>query len=200
MNQLTVCHDCDALYRLPELPMGGVAYCTRCGAELMRRGCENLDQTLALTLTGLILFLIANLNPLLILKLGGRMQGNTFFDGVQLFFQAGMWDLSILLCFTTMVFPLLIVLGMLYILLPLKLGRRPWQMGRVFRLVNGVTPWAMVGVYMLGIFVAYVKLIAMATVVPGVALYAFLALLLTMTQARATLNPRLIWNQIPVAS
>ncbi|MBF0438330.1 MAG: paraquat-inducible protein A [Magnetococcales bacterium] len=196
MNALVACHDCDALYRLPELPVGGVVRCERCGAELLRRRASTLDSTLAFSLTGLILFLIANLNPLLILKLGGRVQGNTLFAGVEALAKAGMWELAVLVFGTSMLFPLVTLVGMLYLLLPLKFGQLPKGAHLVLRLVNAVTPWAMVGVYMLGIFVAYVKLISMATVVPGMALYAFLGLLLVTAAARATLDPWMIWNRI----
>lgn len=199
MNALSVCHDCDALYRLPELPLGGVARCVRCDAELYRRRKENLDYTLAFTITGFIFLLVANLNPLLILKFGGRMQSNTLLTGIEALWHEGMVDLALLVLGTSLLFPFFTLIGMLYILLPLKFGYHPWKLALVFRLINEITPWAMVGVYMLGIFVAFVKLMSMATVVPGIALYAFLGVLLITAAAKATLDPRMIWEQIPVS-
>lgn len=201
MNSLSACHDCDALYRIPELPHGGVIHCARCGAELHRSpGCQGAEISLAWTVTGLILFLIANGNPLLILKLGGRVQGNTLLAGVEALAGEKMWDLVVMVFGTTMLFPFLMLIGMLYVLLPLQFGRVPWRLALVFRLVNLVTPWAMMGVYLLGILVAYVKLISMATVVPGVAMYAFFGLIVAIAAARATLDARWIWRQIPVSS
>ncbi|MEO5330944.1 MAG: paraquat-inducible protein A [Magnetococcus sp. YQC-5] len=196
---LSACHDCDALYRIPDVPSGSVVRCLRCGAELYRDRAHSLDIPLAWTCTGMILFLIANLNPLLILQLGGRMQSNTLLAGVQALAYEGMWDLAILVFCTSILFPFLILALLLYVLLPLRFDYMPWQLARIFRLVQAVTPWAMVGVYVLGIFVAYVKLISMATVVPGIALYALFALLLVTSALQATLDPRMIWSRIPVS-
>ncbi|MBF0128134.1 MAG: paraquat-inducible protein A, partial [Magnetococcales bacterium] len=130
---------------------------------------------------------------------GGRSQGSTLMGGVEALAGEGMWDLVALVFGTSMLFPFLLLAGLCHILLPLKFGRLPWRMALILRLVNGVTPWAMMGVYLLGVLVAYVKLIAMATVVPGVALYAFFGLILATSAARASLDPRVVWNRLPVS-
>ena len=64
-EDLLACHDCDALHRLGALPSGATGRCTRCGADLYHARPENLATPLAWTLTGLILFIIANTHPLL---------------------------------------------------------------------------------------------------------------------------------------
>ncbi|MBF0192401.1 MAG: paraquat-inducible protein A [Magnetococcales bacterium] len=196
----TLCHDCHGAFRLPELPPGGVARCPRCGAELARRGNASPDAPLALALTGLILYIMANAQPLLILRLGGRQLGNTLLDGVVAMTREGMWDLALLVFLTSMLFPVLMLLGLIHILLPLKFGHKPRQGVRVFRMVLAVTPWSMVGIYTLGLFVAYVKLTSMASVLPGMALFAFFGLLLISSAARATLNPARIWEQLSPAT
>ena len=53
----------------------------------------------------------------------------------------------------------------------------------------------MMEVYMLGVLVALVKLADMATIIPGVAIYSFGALIITMAAADAWLDPRIIWNR-----
>jgi len=50
----------------------------------------------------------------------------------------------------------------------------------VLRRLHELSPWSMIEVYMLGIFVAYVKLAQLATVTLGVAVYALGALMVTM--------------------
>ncbi|MBF0272529.1 MAG: paraquat-inducible protein A [Magnetococcales bacterium] len=196
----TLCHDCHAPSRLPPLPPGGVARCPRCGAELARRGTSSPDAPLALALAGLILYLMANAQPLLILRLGGRQLGNTLLAGVLAMTREGMWDLALLVFLTSMLFPALMLLGLIHTLLPLKLGHQPRQGIRVFKMVLAVTPWSMVGIYTLGLFVAYVKLTSMASVMPGMALYAFFGLLLVTSAARATLNPAQVWERLAPAT
>ncbi|MBF0296951.1 MAG: paraquat-inducible protein A [Magnetococcales bacterium] len=200
MNRLIVCHECDALYRTPDLPAGGVAHCVRCGAELFRSSGNGLNRALAWTLTGLILLPIAHLNPLLIMHLGGRIRENTLLAGVEALARAGMWDLALLVFGTTMLGPGLLLAGMCYLLLPLRCGRVPRRMADAFRLVRLVTPWSMVGVFLLGILVAYVKLTAMAGVVPGLASLAMCGLMVAIAAARASLDDHALWNLAPEGS
>ncbi|MBF0180158.1 MAG: paraquat-inducible protein A [Magnetococcales bacterium] len=200
LSRLIVCHECDALYRTPDLPEGGVARCARCGAELFRSSHGGPDRALAWTLTGLILLPIAHLNPLLVMHLGGRIRENTLLAGVEALAREGMWDLALLVFGTTMLAPGLLLAGMFYLLLPLRFGRAPRGMAEVFRLVRLVTPWSMVGVFLLGILVAYVKLTAMAGVVPGLASHAMGGLMVAIAAARASLDDHALWNLAPEGS
>ena len=60
--------------------------------------------------------------------------------------------------------------------------------------------WLLLAVLAVGVFVALVKLADLATIVPGVAIYAFGALIVIMAAASTTLDPRIVWNELPVAS
>lgn len=62
----------------------------------------------------------------------------------------GMGELGLVVCLTSIVFPLLLVGGMLWLLIPVRLGFVPWGMGRVYRMVRLLDPWALVGVFLLG--------------------------------------------------
>lgn len=194
---LLACHECDALYRARELPVGQVALCQRCGNVLYRHSSLDPNRPLALSLTGLVLFVIANAFPLLSLELGGNSQESTLFSGVLALFHENLWAVAVLVFCTSILFPLLSLLGMVYLLLPLTLKRRPlWQSARVFRFYLTLMPWGMTGVYLLGVLVAIIKLRDLATVTPGVALYAFAGMLIVSLAAHAILEPRTLWQHM----
>ena len=104
--------------------------------------------------------------------------------------------LSLLVFGTSIFIPLLKLAGMAWLLFPLHLGRRPWKLAPVFRLVQSLHPWAMMEVYMLGVLVAYVKLSDLATIVPGIALYSFATLILLTAAADACWNPDSVWERL----
>ena len=79
--------------------------------------------------------------------------------------------------------PLLQIAILLYVLLPLHLNRVPWRMARAFRLLRRVEPWSMMEVFMIGILVAVAKLLDMAQIVPGLALWAFVLLIAASSPA-----------------
>jgi len=56
------CHECDAAIEEPYVPEGGSALCSRCGGTLIRRRDETVQVTLALFVSGAILFVVANAN------------------------------------------------------------------------------------------------------------------------------------------
>lgn len=193
---LIACPDCDLLYRRRPLQSGEKAHCGRCGALLYQCKQDSLERTLTLALAALILFVLANAYPLLAFKFRGRVQENEVISGVSELYQQGMWELALLVFGVSILAPLLKILGLLYVLLPLRFGRRPWKMASVFRLVETLHPWAMTEVYMLGILVAIVKLSDIATIVPGIALYSFAALILVMAAADAMLDPDIVWETL----
>lgn len=192
------CQDCDLLHRQRSLRDGQRAMCSRCGAVLYRKKRNSLDYTLIFSLTGVILLLMANVFPFMTFKLEGRVQESILFTGVKELFVQEMWAIAILVLIVSIVIPLLKILGMLYVLAPLKFNRRPWHAALIFRIVEALHPWAMVDVYMLGVIVAMVKLSDFATIVPGAALYSFAALLISMSVAGAALDPHDVWERLDV--
>jgi len=149
-NSLIACHECDLLHHIKPLPDGGVAQCTRCGAVLYRQKRDSLDRTLSLTIAALILFVVANTYPFLALKSGGLVKQTTLITGTKELYAQGMEALALLVLFTSILAPLVHLVGMLYVLLPLKFNRLPRSLPRVFRLVQRLQPWGMLEVFMLG--------------------------------------------------
>jgi paraquat-inducible protein A len=190
---LIACHDCDMLQREPQLPLGGVARCRRCGAELYRNHPGGIDRSLACTLGADVLFVVANTFPIVGLQVGGDLIQTTLFGGVQTLYAQQMWLVSGLVFLTTIVTPGTELLAMTCLLLPLKFKRVPPGMPLVFRALQLVHEWNMVEVFMLGLLVALVKLARIATVVPGAALWSFGGLMLLLAAAGAAFDPRGLW-------
>lgn len=198
-QELMACPDCDLLHRRVALPSKGVARCRRCGTLFYRNPPRMLEQALALSVTGLILFILANLFPLLALELSGRHEELTLIQGTLVFVDQGQWMLAVLVFLTSLLFPLLRLLGLLYVLLPLHLRRSPPLLGPMFRLTQAFSPWSMAEIFLLGALVAAVKLGDMASILPGAAAYAFAGLILTSAWIGFKLEPQLIWDRVPVS-
>jgi len=195
-NSLIACHQCDLLHRVQPLKHGGVAQCMRCGAVLYRRKKDSLNRTLSLTIAGLILFVVANTYPFLAMKSEGLVQETTLIAGVKELYAQNMWGLAALVLLTTFLTPFIQLSGMLYVLLPLKFNRLPWRLPIIFRFLQNIQPWGMMEVFMLGILVAIVKLAKMASIIPGIALYSFAALILVLAGAMASLDPDIVWDRL----
>jgi paraquat-inducible protein A len=194
--QIMACHDCGLLHHLRALPEGGVAGCKRCGAVLCRSKPNSIDRALMLTLAALILFVVANSFPFLTFELEGRSTTSTLMTGVVMLYEDAMWPLAVLVLGVTILVPLAKLLATTYVLLPLRFNRRAWGLTGVFRAVEIMHPWAMMEVFLLGVIVAYVKLSDLAKLELGIALFAFVALILVMIAAQLALEPREVWDRL----
>ncbi len=191
---LIACHECDLLQTEPQLAPGETARCARCGAFLARNPPDSLDRSLALTLAAAILYLIANIHPLVGLEMQGRRVEVTLFEAVQILWKSGVEPVAALVFITALLFPVLELLMFLLVLLPLRLGRVSPRLATFFRLVRSVQPWGMMEVFLLGMLVSLVKLSHLATGVLGTAFWATAALIVVLTLATRAFDTRLLWQ------
>ena len=193
---LIACHECDLVHQLGAIPQGGAARCSRCGATLYRPKTDSLNRTLALAFAGLILYIIANTHPFLGFQIGAQIRETTLATGIYQLYQQEMNTIATLVLITVVIVPAVHLLCMLYILLPLNQNVVPHHLAGVLRLVIFLKPWGMMEVFLLGILVSVVKLVKMATIIPGVALYAFLALIFVLAAMMVTLDEHVVWEKL----
>lgn len=188
-----VCEGCDAFYSRPTLRPHDVARCPRCGTELDRHNGDQRRRILPLTVASLVMFAIANGFPIVEIELQGLRSQTTLAGAVLALGQEGMSLVALLVLATTLLFPLIQLCILLYLLAPLGHQRRPAVFSALVRAMQTLRPWGMIEVFLLGVLVAIVKLSSMATVLPGPALWAFMALTVLLTVV-LSFNPRGFWE------
>ncbi|MFM0302219.1 paraquat-inducible protein A [Paraburkholderia sediminicola] len=198
MNEarLIACHECDLLQWKAPLFERGTARCQRCGAALYRSLPATYDRALAFTLAAGMLFVIANCFPIIGLWVNGVLVETTLFEAVSSLYADGMWPVAGLVLVTTILMPALNIAAVIYLLLPLHIGGLPQRPEIVLRVLRHVAPWGMIEVLMLAMLVALVKLQHFATVVPGIAIWTFGAVMVLLAAAAVSFNPRDIWARI----
>lgn len=195
-DSLIACHECDLLHRKRPLPHGDLARCRRCGAVLYRAETLGLQLPLALSLTALMLLLLANAFPILVVEFSGRREAGTFYSAVEQLWGAGLWPLALLVFATSMLAPFLQIGGLLTVLGLTLAGRaRPWT-ARLYRWTRLLTPWSMLEVYLLALLVALVKLRDLVDLAPGIAFFAFALLILVMPATQAALQRSDLWERL----
>lgn len=197
---LIACHQCDLLYKIDRSPRQGIAKCRRCGSVLVKHKRHKLEHTIALTITGLVLFIIANAFPLLSMKFEGQVTEMILFTGVKRLYDQGMWLLAILVFLTSIAFPFARLMALLYVFFPIMFNQTPWKMALVFRLIYSLHPWSMIEVLMLSILVSVVKLTALATIIPGIALWSFAILIFVLAATATSLDPDLVWKRLETST
>lgn len=194
-KRVLACHNCDLLAEVSG-PPGSASLCPRCGAVLYRRKRNCIDRPLAFSLCGLVLFAIALTNPFLAMRSGGFVQETTLLTGIVELWKQHLYGLGGLVLLTCVGIPLLQLVGLIYILVPLRMRLRAPGSVPIFRIIHHLQAWAMMEVFLIGILVALVKLAKMASIIPGVAVIALGLLTFVITAAMTTLDPPLIWERL----
>lgn len=191
---LTACRECDCLHRRVPLAVGEAARCLRCGAVLYRRPRLRSEQVLALTLAALTTLAIAHGFPIVDLHVNGIPSSATLIGSVFALWSEGRPAMALLVFTTALLFPLLDLLSVLALLLCRESRALARWRAPLSRFVQVLRPWGMTEVFVLGVLVSLVKLSHMARVVPGAALWAFLASAVLLAVI-ASFDLRSLWSE-----
>lgn len=192
-SDLIACEGCDAVYAKTHLDVDEVAICWRCNAQLRCNHSRQMKHILPLSLTCFIVFVIANVFPIADMEIQGLHSQTTLWGAVQALYNQQMTFVSALVFFTTILFPFLQLCVLLYIQLPLFGRCRPPGFQLAVRFMHHLWPWEMMDVFLLGTLVALIKLTHLATVIAGIALWAFGVLTVLLTTV-ISIHPRYYWQ------
>ena len=175
------CHHCGAVYRRVPLEKDHMALCSRCDTVLETKSEFNASSWLAIVITAMMTFLLANAYPLGTLVVQGTAKSATFLDAVSVTWQAGYPEVALLTGAVGFALPTLHLCLLLWVLGPLAIGRMPLFFEGAIRIIDKLTPWCMVPVFLLGTLVAIVKLVDLATLHLGIGLFATIATAILIT-------------------
>ena len=187
---------CDACGQVCERPAAGTRDCPRCGAVLHHRKANSLSRAWALLAAAAVLYIPANMLPVLTAIRLGQGQPSTILAGVEELGTQGQWPLAALVFIASIVVPMLKLLGLGFLLLSTqrrmrgKLGQRTL----LYKIVEAVGRWSMIDVFMISILTALVRMGALATITPGPGVICFCAVVILTILAANCFDPRLMWD------
>jgi paraquat-inducible protein A len=199
LRDLLICEHCDALYHKPDLHPGQRAICVRCSARLLQRPKLTADGLLALSLAALIVLVIANIYPIIGLQVQGHYSANTLWGAIIACWNDSVAPVAVVVALTIFFIPLAQLLLRVYLLLPFVLnGQLPPGVVMTLKLLHWLKSWAMVAVFVLGVFVSIVKIADVARVIPGIGIVAFATLTVLLT-AINSVNLYHYWDGVDAA-
>ena len=195
---LISCHACHMLSQMPVGLTEGTAICPRCEAHIHSRKPNSLSRTWALLIAAYILYIPANLLPVMTVISFGKGTPDTILSGVEELIHAGMLPIALLVFFASITVPVLKLLTLTYLLLSVhyKSKWRPRDRTFLYRITEVVGRWSMIDIFMISILIALVKLQAVATIEPGMGAISFAAVVILTMFAAIGFDPRLIWDKM----
>jgi len=177
---------------------GTMARCTRCGAPLHVRHPDSAMRTWALLIAAALLYIPANLLPIMHTSSIFGSQDNTIMSGIIYFWQDGEWPLACIVFIASILVPMLklLVLVLLVASSQMRSQWRPRQRTRLYRLVEKIGRWSMLDIFVITLTVTLVNFQSLAVITPGSGAVAFACVVVLTMMASMTFDPRLIWDPI----
>ena len=170
--------------------------CQRCGSRLYQRKPFSKQRSWAFLLTGLILYLPANLYPIMTTTQLGVTDENTIISGVILLWSMESYPVAVIVFVASIVIPLLkfLVIGLLLLSISSGHSGRLSQQTRLFRFIEYIGPWSMIDVFVVILLVALIQFGGIATVLPGPAAMAFAGMVVATMLAAISFDTRMLWD------
>lgn len=174
LDDLIVCPQCDAVYRMKKPAKGERAVCQRCHKVLIAPRRNAGLHIIAVAFAVLFLIIGAAVFPFLTIDAAGNRNAVSILDAALAFSGGPMIFLSLATAGLIIFVPLLRVLLTLYVLVPVVLDRPAARHAvRAFRLSEALRPWSMAEIFAIGCAVALVKVSDLAQVGFGPAFWMF---------------------------
>lgn len=193
---LCLCLACDQLNRCDAAD--GTLSCARCGEPLHARQPASLARGWAFVIAAAILYVPANLLPVLETASYQESHVDTILSGIVRLWTTGNWVLATIVFVASMVVPAakLASLGFLLAAAQRRSRWRPLWRARLFRVTHWIGRWSMVDIYVGATLVSVVQFKAFASVTPGPAAIAFGAVVVLTMLASQSFDPRLTWDPV----
>lgn len=195
----SACHFCDTLHEATPLAEGVAARCRCCGAVLYQNRPASLARVTSFSIAALLLMFVVNWFPFLTMDAAGIRTTLNLVSGARALIAEGSPLLGLALALFTIVTPLSLAGGLLYVCAPLLFGRIAPGAIHVAKWLNKTEPWNMIEVFLLGVLVSLLKLNKLADVHFGPGFWAFGAVMLCMAAAIAGIDRDELWDRLEVA-
>jgi paraquat-inducible protein A len=195
---LIVCHACGAVWRDAH---DGEA-CQRCDAILHRRQRYSIQRTWAFLIAACILYIPANLLPVMITDTLLDEQRDTIMSGIVYFWTSGEWGLAVVVFVASFLVPLFKLTALILMLLSAQ-NRSTWrllQRARLYRIIEFIGRWSMLDVFVVSLLAGLVQIHGFATITAGPGVAAFGAVVVLTMLASLSFDPRLAWDHLAPAA
>ncbi|QUM76489.1 paraquat-inducible protein A [Moritella sp. 24] len=196
MSNISVCNKCDLIVDHIAIAKNKHAHCPRCNSLLYTNTLFSISTILALSITGLILVVIANVFPMFTITMLGVEDSATLIQGAWVLFQKKFYFVGLLVIFCSFIAPFLFLSCLAQVCLLLLTKRNTPQLILLLKLVNFFTEWSMLEVYLVSFLIAVFKLSDIADIEFQLGLLSFVSLMFISSLIMYGLNLELFWQKM----
>jgi paraquat-inducible protein A len=188
-DKLTRCHICEAV----NLNSEGEVRCRRCNEKIHEYEYVSLNRTVAFLITAIILYIPANIYPILITKKFGVVHENSILGGVMHLWEAGSYPIAIIILLASVFVPILKFIFITYLLISTKYSVKSSIVDKhkLFYITEIIGSWSMVDVFVVAILSVLIHFSAVE-IIPGSGASAFALMVFFTMLSALSFDTRLI--------
>ncbi|MED5606634.1 MULTISPECIES: paraquat-inducible protein A [Pseudomonas] len=190
---ILTCGECHQLNRATdEEPQ----HCSRCGSALHARRPNSLTRTWALLITAAILYIPANLLPIMTVNFLGSGTPATIMEGVVELIHADMIPVAAVVFVASILVPTFKLVGIALLLYSVQRHQPMSARQRIvmYRFIEWIGRWSMLDIFVIAILVTLVNFGNLASIEANLGAAAFACVVVLTMLAAVTFDPRLIWD------
>ena len=187
---------CPVCHELVKIKRGNKEYCPRCGTVVHLRKPDSLSVSLALVIASIILYIPANLYPMMHVHTFAGTESDTIISGIIYFFESGSYLIAFVILIASIVVPFIKMVIILYLIYSVYKGKAEDKEHklRLYVLTEIIGKWSMVDVYVVAIMIALVHFGALTQIKAGAGAIFFLGVVILTMLSAMSFDSRLIWD------
>jgi paraquat-inducible protein A len=195
-DRLMACDLCGLVHEAAAAKGDVTFACARCGSEVLARKSDSIARTWAFLVAALVLYIPANLLPVMYTRLLGSEAESTILEGVEEFWRSGSWDIAVLIFTASVAVPCTKFLAITLLLLDQKfpIGSRIGKT-RLLKLVEHIGYWSMLDVLVVALVTALIQFRALGIAEPRSGIVFFGAVVVLTMLAAMSFDSRLAWKR-----
>jgi paraquat-inducible protein A len=189
---LAVCHTCLALSAVD------ANKCARCGSSIHPRIPDSIQHTIAYLIAASILYIPANIFPIMTTEQFGTPMDSTIIGGVILLWNMGSYPIALIIFIASVLVPIgkIFTIAMLSWTVTREHKTSLRQRTKLYRITELIGKWSMVDIFVVAILVALIQITGIIVITPGSAALAFAGMVILTMLSAISFDPRLIWDRV----
>lgn len=194
-NNHVDCHTCH------QINPAGKHTCLRCEAKLHAYDPKlNLQKAWALLIGAAILYLPANLYPMMYTTSVGQTETSTIMSGVILLWQLKSYPVAMVIFFASIMIPISKIIILVYLYRNSKNAaqaslERSRKNITLYRITEFIGRWSMIDIFVVALLAALVQLNQLMSIEPGQAALSFASVVILTMLSALTFDSRMLWQK-----
>lgn len=170
--------------------------CSRCHYQFSLRKPYSVQYTFAWTLAAIVMFIPANIYPMMIFYTLGKPEQSTILEGIASFIHQGLYPIAFIIFLASFIIPLGKIIGLLILLYNTKSHSRisKRKQTKMYHLIASLGPWSMLDVFVVAVMAAVVNFGFFTSIEAGTGITYFTLMVIFTIFAAESFDPRLLWD------